>query len=128
MFDPDDTLEGVGPRGLSLDSLTEHSDALEGIRKNALDWGDRVVVVTRNSVYTLSVLGDEVFSVSGGWFERKGMGGSRIRVNGCTWGGRAIHEELVAAPGLFLEFGNGVTTTRIQKVVHWRHREQEVPD
>ena len=29
-------------------------------------------------------------------------------------GGRAIHTGLVAAPGLFLEFTNGVRTTRIQ--------------
>jgi hypothetical protein len=39
-----------------------------------------------------------------------------MTINGCTWGGRAIHSELVAARGLFLEFGNQVITTRIQKV------------
>jgi hypothetical protein len=39
-----------------------------------------------------------------------------LPINGCTWGGRAIHSELVAARGLFLEFGNQVVTTRILKV------------
>jgi hypothetical protein len=41
-----------------------------------------------------------------------------VRINGCTWGGRAICEEIIAAPGLFLEFANGVTTTRIKSVTH----------
>jgi hypothetical protein len=37
-------------------------------------------------------------------------------VNGCTWGGSAIKSDILAAPGLFLEFGNRVRTTRIQQV------------
>jgi hypothetical protein len=35
-------------------------------------------------------------------------------IAGCTWGGTAIHTELAAAQGLFLEFGNRVMTTRIR--------------
>ena len=42
-------------------------------------------------------------------------GSGRIRT-GCTWGGSAIKEDIVAARGLFLEFGNHVITTRIQNV------------
>ena len=34
----------------------------------------------------------------------------------CIWGGRAIKVDVVAACGLFLEFGNQLMTTRIQKV------------
>ena len=39
-----------------------------------------------------------------------------VGINGCTWGGSVIHSDILAAPGLFLEFANGVTTTRIRSV------------
>lgn len=126
MHDRDDTSTGAGTRGFSLDSLARQMDELDGVWKKSLRWGDRVVVVTRNSTYTLQSVGGHDFAVSGGWFERNGAGGSVIRVNGCTWGGRAINEEVVAAPGLFLEFGNGVQTTRIRKVQVWRGTEESV--
>ena len=78
--------------------------------------GDTVVVTTRNSTYALCTAGRDRFAVSGGWFERHGGSPQMTQVNGCTWGGSAICHELVAAPGLFLEFGNGVRTTRIHSV------------
>ena len=78
------------------------------------DPGDRVIVSTKNSVYCLDAVGDDQFVVSGGWFEKHDC--SRlVTVNGCTFGGRAIKSDVVAAPGLFLEFENRVTTTRIQE-------------
>jgi hypothetical protein len=123
VHDPDDTACSIPLRGLTLDSLAETIDRLEGVWKRNLRWGDRVVVVTRNSVYTLRALGGDEFAVSGGWFDRTGAEDRVLRVNGCTWGGRAINEDVVAAPGLFLEFGNGVQTTRIQKVEVWRDAE-----
>jgi hypothetical protein len=39
-----------------------------------------------------------------------------VRILGCTWGGRAILTDMLAAPGMFIEFDNGVQTTRIQHV------------
>jgi hypothetical protein len=36
--------------------------------------------------------------------------------NGCTWGGSAIKQDIVAALGLRLEFGNSVRTARIREV------------
>ena len=38
----------------------------------------------------------------------------RVRVNGCTFGGSAIKTDIVAAPGLFMEFDTLVCTTRIR--------------
>ena len=46
--------------------------------------------------------------------------GTRLRVAGCTWGGSAILTRMIAAPGMFLEFGNRVRTTRIREVRHLR--------
>ena len=43
---------------------------------------------------------------------RYGSAKSRAR----AWGGSAIKHDIVAACGLFLEFGNWVITTRIQKI------------
>lgn len=86
-------------------------------RKQDLRLGDRVVVTTKNSVYWLDSLGGDLFYVSGGWFERAAAAAERlVTVNGCTFGGTVICTDIVAAPGLFLEFGNLVSTTRIRDV------------
>jgi hypothetical protein len=39
-----------------------------------------------------------------------------VAVNGCTAGGRAIFTGILAAPGLYLELGDGTVTTRIRRV------------
>jgi len=65
-------------------------------------------------VYSLCLLDDGTYSVAGGWFDRDGESPRRVGVNGCTFGGRAIRTDVVAVPGLHLEFENSVTTTRIR--------------
>lgn len=101
-------------------TLEEHvgdADHLESVCKRDLTRGDSVLVMTRNSVYSIQALGDDVYSVAGGWFDRQGMSPHTVRINGCTWGGSAIKQDIVAARGLFLEFGNKVVTTRIRDVM-----------
>ncbi|MFQ5695971.1 MAG: hypothetical protein ACE5HB_08280, partial [Terriglobia bacterium] len=88
--------------------------------------GDWVLVTTKNSLYSICVLERDLYSVSGGWFDREGDSPQRVAINGCTWGGRALKHDIVAAPGLFLEFGNQVLTTRIQSVRVIRADEQRV--
>ena len=100
----------------TLDRLTQDAHEIDGIWVDALEPGDFIVVHTRNSVYSLVVLGDGRYRVTGGWFAATGANGSDLRVAGCTWGGAAIHTKLVAAAGMFLEFDNGVRTTRIRDV------------
>ncbi len=101
---------------LSLDTLVEHAGRLEGVRKSDVHSGDWVLVHTRNSLYSIYVLGGGLYSVSGGWFDRRGLAPATLTINGCTWGGRAIKSDMVAAPGLCLEFGNDVITTCIQRI------------
>ena len=100
-----------------LESLTTASKEIQGVWRRDLEWGDRLVVTTLNSIYRLIFVGSDTFVASGGWFDRKGASPLTIVVSGCSWGGSAINRRLVAAPGLHLEFGNGVVTTRIQKVI-----------
>jgi hypothetical protein len=100
----------------TLDAVVEQARSLDEIRKTDLRCGDRVLVSTRNSLYTLWTLGDGHYWVWGGWFDRRGISPQRVAINGCTWGGSAIKPGIVAAPGLRLEFGNTVLTTRIRKV------------
>ena len=110
--------EPTGPqRAVAYRTLTALAAAapdLAAITKSELRCGDWVIVTTRNSVYSLHVNGDGTYSVAGGWFDRNRSAPSRVRVNGCTFGGRAIKADIVAAPGLFMEFGNLVCTTRIR--------------
>lgn len=100
----------------TLAARVEHAQSLEQVRKKDLRCGDRVLVTTRNSVYTICALGDGQYRVWGGWFDREGLSAERVGINGCTWGGSAIKYDIVAACGLHLEFANRVLTTRIQHI------------
>jgi len=99
----------------ALDALMELGACLPVVKKADLHAGDRVVVTTRNSTYLLYALEDGSFWATGGWFDRNGPSPQKVQVNGCTFGGHAIKTDIVAAPGLFLEFDNRVTTTRIRE-------------
>ena len=98
---------------------------IQGVWARDVRAGDWIVVRTRNSVYSLSAMGEGRFRVSGGWFAAAGAESAPVRVVGCTWGGRAILTALVAAPGLFIEFGNGVLTTRVREVQLIRNGETQ---
>ena len=101
-------------QGRPLDVLVAAMDRLPAVLRTDMRSGDWLVVRTRNSVYSLCLLEDGTYSVAGGWFDRNGTSPQRVGVNGCTFGGRAIKSDVLAAPGLFLEFDNRVTTTRIR--------------
>lgn len=101
---------------IPLDGLTEAAELVDGVKRRDLDPGDRVIISTKNSVYALTACADGRFLVSGGWFEREGEGETRVEVRGCTVGGHAIFTEHIAAKGLFMEFADGLRTTRIKSV------------
>jgi hypothetical protein len=101
----------------TLEARTMAADRLEAVRKNELFNGDSVLVLTKNSVYAIRALGQGLYEVSGGWFDRHGGSAQVVTINGCTWGGSAIKQDIVAARGLFLEFGNRVVTTRIRDIL-----------
>ena len=103
--------------GNTLERIVEHSLHLRGLSKADLATGDRVFVKTRNSLYDIHVLGEGMYSVSGGWFDRKGLSPMKLGVAGCIWGGSAIKVDIVAACGLRLEFQNRLVTSTIQKVI-----------
>jgi hypothetical protein len=110
--------------GQTLGSVVEHARWLGSVEKSDLYWGDRVLVATKNSLYSIVVLGENRYLVSGGWFDRRHLSPATVTINGCTWGGSVIKHDIVAAPGLFLEFGNKVMTTRIKRVRVIRSQEQ----
>lgn len=100
----------------TLESITRHAEALPAVRRQELERGDWILVTTSNSTYVICVLGDDIFSVTGGWFDKHGLSPLLTTIVGCTWGGSAIKLDIVAACGLRLEFGNRVVTSRIRKV------------
>jgi hypothetical protein len=104
---------------VALGDLTCAADALAGIRRGDLAPGDRLLVSTKNSIYFLVARADGRFDISGGRFARESgpEGGTQtLAVHGCTAGGHALFTRIVAAPGLFLELGDGTRTTRIRSV------------
>jgi hypothetical protein len=102
--------------GLSLNLIIEDAANLQEVRKSEVRLGDLVLITTRNSVYSIYVLGSNVYLVSGGWFDRKQQSPARVSIRGCTWGGRVIKTDSLAACGLRLEFSNRVVTTAIQEI------------
>jgi hypothetical protein len=99
----------------TLDAIVDHSERLDAVHKRDLELGDRLVVTTRNSTYSIHCFQHGLYTVSGGWFDRHGVSPAQVAINGCTWGGHAIKEDLLAACGLHLEFENKVVTSRILK-------------
>ncbi len=102
--------------GMNLSTLAATADSLYQIDKTFLRPGDYMLVKTHNSLYTIKVVENGWFEVSGGWFDRKGVSPYKVRIQGCTWGGSAIKIDIAAACGLCLEFGNRVITSPIQKI------------
>jgi len=114
--------------GYSLKAIAEHANSVEQVKKRDLRRGDRVLVATQNSIYTIWVLNDCSYWVWGGWFDRIGESPQRVTINGCTWGGTAIKRDVVAARGLRLEFGNTVLTTRIRHIQTIRAQAHFLPN
>lgn len=102
--------------GHSLERIVDGAVQLKQVRKEDLQFGDLVLITTRNSDYSVSVLGNDIYVVSGGWFARKGRSPTKVSITGCTWGGSIIKVDTLAACGLRMEFGNRVITTTIRKV------------
>lgn len=103
-------------KAIPIDDLAEAAGVVGGVHRKDLESGDRVIVSTKNSVYSLTARADGSFDVSGGWFEREGEGAVTAEVLGCTAGGHALFTDHIAAPGLFMEFADGLRTTRIRTV------------
>jgi len=102
--------------GQSLQKIVECAARLNEVRKSDLLPGDLVIITTLNSVYSVRVLGNNHYQVSGGWFDKHGLSPMKTTIAGCTWGGSIIKVNIIAAIGLCLEFGNRVVTSPIQKI------------
>lgn len=112
----------------TVDAILQQVGRFEALRKGDLKRGDRVLVATENSLYTIHVEEDGTYSISGGWFDRNGLSPATTSIAGCTWGGTAIKRDLVAARGLRLEFGNRVVTSTIREVRVIRDGEENLLD
>lgn len=103
-------------KAIPIDELAEAAGVVGGVRRQDIKPGDRIIVSTKNSVYSLTARIGGSFEVSGGWFERQGEGAVLVEILGCTAGGHALFTDHIAAPGLFIEFADGLRTTRIRTV------------
>jgi len=103
--------------GYTLSGFGEKSASVATLRKTDVRPGDCVIIRTRNSVYALRATDDGRFIVSGGWFDRKGKGGSRTGVTGCSLGGSIIKIDIIAAQGLCVEFANRLITSPVKSFV-----------
>lgn len=103
-------------RNYELNFLLSQSSNLLEVKKAQLHFGDYIILKTYNSTYTIKVDNDGKYIVSGGWFDKNNLSPAKTNINGCTWGGSVIKTDIVAACGLFLEFGNKLITSRIKEI------------
>jgi hypothetical protein len=108
--------------GFDLKNLADTSNNLLKIDKQRLECGDQVYLKTLNSIYIIKVLEESEYLVSGGWFDTHKLSPHKINIRGCTWGGTAILTDIIAAPGLCIEFSNNLITSRIQKVYYFSRK------
>jgi hypothetical protein len=108
--------------GYDLKNLTETSSDLFQVYKHEVKQGDQVHLKTINSVYVIKVVEEGEYLVSGGWFDRQNLSPHKINIRGCTWGGTAIKTDIIAAPGLCIEFGNNLITSKINKVFYFSYK------
>lgn len=101
----------------TVNAILDQVGVSQPATKRELGRGDYVVVMTENSVYSIQVLENATYLVRGGWFDRQRMSPVRLSIAGCTWGGSVIKNDIVAACGLHIEFGNRVLTSRIREVL-----------
>ncbi|MBZ5497798.1 MAG: hypothetical protein LAP85_15450 [Acidobacteriia bacterium] len=106
----------ASPSYRTLGAIIRHATGLSAVRKDDLEFGDLVLVTTANSTYSIYVLDEGFYSISGGWFDRHGLSPMTTTIAGCSWGGSTIKLDIIAACGLHLEFGNQVVTSGIRKV------------
>jgi len=109
-------MKAITEYAATLSALVKHSQCLRQICRAELRSGDRLLVVTCNSVYSIKAAEGGFYFVSGGWFDKHGVSPMKTTITGCTWGGSAVKVDIVAACGLRLEFGNRVITSPIRKV------------
>ena len=102
-----------------LKNMVEQSGNLFEVKKADILPGDELRLKTKNSIYIIKVENDGSFLVSGGWFDKMEMSPARTTINGCTWGGSVIKTDIIAACGLFLEFGNRLITSAIQEIIYF---------
>jgi hypothetical protein len=101
----------------TVNAILEQTKVSRPVRKRDLGCGDYVLVTTENSIYSIEVLEDATYCIRGGWFDRQRLSPVKTSIVGCTWGGTAIKNDIVAACGLHLEFGNRVLTSRIREAI-----------
>ena len=107
-----------------LKNMVDQSSSLFTVRKDQLKAGDYIYLKTYNSTYTIIVDADGKYLVSGGWFDRNNLSPMKVGINGCTWGSSVIKTDIIAACGLFVEFGNKLITSRIKEIIVLPHSSQ----
>lgn len=103
--------------GFNLGKIVHISDKIKQVSKKSLKRQDYLLVKTLNSLYKIQKIEDNLYEISGGWFDKKGISPSRMNIRGCTWGGSIIHINMLAACGLCVEFSNNVITSPVSQVI-----------
>lgn len=99
---------------VDLKELIPELDNLAAISLSDVPVGWTVMVTTENSNYEITVLDPKMakVSVKGGYFDKRDKS-NITTVIGSTFGGSSVVQSMIVE-GLFMEFGNRVTTSKVK--------------
>ena len=102
--------------GYELSDFVGATERMTLVYRKNLAFGDTLIVQTLNSTYIIQVWNNDTFGVTGGWFTHQGLSMSKMKIVGCTNGGSAVKQDIIAGCGLCIEFGNGLCTSNIADI------------
>ena len=68
----------------TLTDIAKDCQTRNQIHKNSLKVGDTIILKTNNSAYLIKVLGEEQYTVAGGWFDKNNLSPATLTINGCS--------------------------------------------
>ena len=100
---------------VDLEEIIPGLDQLATLSIGDVPTGWTVIVTTENSRYEITILdpGQAKVSVKGGYFDRKKKSQVVTTLTGSTFGGSSVVQNMIVE-GLFMEFGNLVTTSKVK--------------
>lgn len=91
---------------------------IQQVRREQLKPNDKLFVKTINSEYKIEVIDHARFSISGGWFDKRGISPFYGSIEGVTWGWGDLISDIVVQTGMRIKFKDGPTTSHVKSIIY----------
>jgi hypothetical protein len=88
------------------------------VKRTQLEINDKIRIRTKNSEYNIEVIDQSIFTIKGGWFDKKGLSPFLGSIEGATWGWGDLLPDIIAKIGMRIKFANGPTTSHVKSIIY----------